>query len=79
MLAHSVHDEQILRRHLYANQHNAIENEWMTPQAAKAYCPPLSISQAARYPIVGATLQRKGGTARHDAVAWGSPQPVFVN
>ena len=24
-----------------------------------------------RYPVVGATLQRRGGTARHDAVAWG--------
>ncbi len=24
-----------------------------------------------RYPIVGAALQRRGGTARHDAVAWG--------
>ena len=25
----------------------------------------------ARYPILGATLQRRGGVARHDAVAWG--------
>ena len=25
----------------------------------------------ARYPIIGAALQRRGGTARHDAVAWG--------
>ena len=24
-----------------------------------------------RYPILGAALQRRGGTARHDAVAWG--------
>jgi sarcosine oxidase subunit beta len=24
-----------------------------------------------RYPILGGALQRKGGTARHDAVAWG--------
>ena len=25
----------------------------------------------ARYPMLGASLQRRGGTARHDAVAWG--------
>src|ERR1019366_2104744 len=24
-----------------------------------------------RYPVIGAALQRRGGTARHDAVAWG--------
>ena len=24
-----------------------------------------------RYPVLGAALQRRGGTARHDAVAWG--------
>ena len=24
-----------------------------------------------RYPVWGASLQRRGGTARHDAVAWG--------
>src|SRR5260370_14678270 len=24
-----------------------------------------------RYPILGGALQRRGGTARHDAVAWG--------
>ena len=25
----------------------------------------------ARYPVLGAALQRRGGVARHDAVAWG--------
>jgi sarcosine oxidase subunit beta len=50
---------------------NGIDNEWMTPEQAKAYCPPLDISASARYPINGAALQRRGGTARHDAVAWG--------
>ena len=28
-------------------------------------------SPNARYPILGASLQRRGGVARHDAVAWG--------
>jgi sarcosine oxidase, subunit beta len=35
------------------------------------FCPPLNISDDIRYPVLGAALQRRGGTARHDAVAWG--------
>ncbi|MDP3897188.1 MAG: sarcosine oxidase subunit beta [Mesorhizobium sp.] len=71
MLAHNVHDVQVLKRHVHANRLNGIDNEWMTPEQAKAFCPPLNIAKDARYPVVGATLQRRGGTARHDAVAWG--------
>jgi sarcosine oxidase, subunit beta len=71
MLAHSVHDEQIGKRHLHANRINGVDNEWITAEQAKDYCPPLNISASARYPVVGAALQRRGGVARHDAVAWG--------
>jgi len=71
MLAHNVHDVQVLKRHVHANRLNGIDNEYLTPEQAKAFCPPLNISQSARYPVMGATLQRRGGTARHDAVAWG--------
>ncbi|MBX3598001.1 MAG: sarcosine oxidase subunit beta [Rhizobiaceae bacterium] len=71
MLAHNVHDVQVLKRHVHANRLNGIDNEWLTPEEAKEFCPPLNISANARYPVVGATLQRRGGTARHDAVAWG--------
>jgi len=71
MLAHNVHDVQVFKRHIHANRLNGIDNEWLTPEQAKEYCPPLNISKDARYPVVGAALQRRGGTARHDAVAWG--------
>ena len=71
MLAHNVHDVQSLKRHIYANRLNGIDNEWLTPEEAKAFCPPLNISPDIRYPVVGAALQRRGGVARHDAVAWG--------
>ena len=71
MLAHNVHDVQVFKRHIHANRLNGVDNEWLTPEEAKAYCPPLNISKDARYPVVGAALQRRGGTARHDAVAWG--------
>ena len=71
MLAHNVHDVQVFKRHIHANRLNGVDNEWLTPEKAKAYCPPLNISREARYPVMGAALQRRGGTARHDAVAWG--------
>ncbi len=71
MLAHNVHDTQVLKRHIHANRLNGVDNEWLTPEQAKEFCPPLNISKQARYPVVGAALQRRGGTARHDAVAWG--------
>ena len=71
MLAHSVHDEQVFKRHVHANRLNGIDNEWLTPEQAKAFCPPLNIGTDVRYPVTGAALQRRGGTARHDAVAWG--------
>lgn len=71
MLAHSDHDRQGFQRHVHANRLNGVDNEWLSPEQAKAYCPPLDISASARYPVVGAALQRRGGVARHDAVAWG--------
>jgi sarcosine oxidase subunit beta len=71
MLAHNLHDIQSLKRHVYANRLNGVDNDWLTPAEAKAFCPPLNISSAIRYPVLGAALQRRGGTARHDAVAWG--------
>jgi sarcosine oxidase subunit beta len=71
MLAHNVHDVQSIKRHINANRLNGVDNEWLTPEQAKAYCPPLSIDPGARHPVLGAALQRRGGTARHDSVAWG--------
>jgi sarcosine oxidase, subunit beta len=71
MLAHNVHDVQVFKRHIHSNRLNGVDNEWLTPEEAKAFCPPLNISRDARYPVMGAALQRRGGTARHDAVAWG--------
>jgi sarcosine oxidase subunit beta len=71
MLAHTVHDIQVFKRHIHANRLNGIDNEWLSAEECKAFCPPLDISPTLRYPVVGGALQRRGGTARHDAVAWG--------
>ncbi|MBS0364662.1 MAG: sarcosine oxidase subunit beta family protein [Proteobacteria bacterium] len=70
MLAHTVHDVQVFRRHVFANRANGVQNEWLSPQQAQAFCPVLKITDI-RYPVLGGALQRGGGTARHDAVAWG--------
>jgi sarcosine oxidase, subunit beta len=70
MLAHTAHDAQVFKRHVHANHAAGVDNEWLTPAAARAFCPLLNIGDI-RYPVVGAALQRRGGTARHDAVAWG--------
>jgi sarcosine oxidase subunit beta len=71
MLAHNAHDVQSCKRHIYANRLNGVDNEWLTPEQAKEFCPPLNISRDLRYPVLGAALQRRGGVVRHDAVAWG--------
>jgi sarcosine oxidase subunit beta len=71
MLAHTVHDVQVSKRHVHANRCSGVDNEWLEPAQAKEFCPPLNIEDNIRYPVLGAALQRRGGTARHDAVAWG--------
>jgi len=71
MLAHTVHDEQVLKRHIHANRLAGIDNEWLSPREAQEFCPILNTDPALRYPVLGAALQRRGGVARHDAVAWG--------
>ena len=71
MLAHTVHDVQSFQRHIHSNRLNGVDNRWLSAAEAKAFCPPLNISPDARYPVLGAALQMRAGTARHDAVAWG--------
>ncbi len=70
-LAHNQHDLRELRRRVEAIRLNGIDSDFLTPAEIKAFCPILNTSPNARYPIVGASLQRRGGVARHDAVAWG--------
>src|SRR3954465_3323395 len=70
-LAHNEADIREGRRRVNANRLNGIDAEWLDAEAVKRFCPILNISPDARYPVLGATLQRRGGVARHDAVAWG--------
>jgi sarcosine oxidase subunit beta len=70
-LAHSEADIREGMRRVGANRLNGIDAEWLDRTAVKRFCPILSIAADARYPVLGGTLQRRGGVARHDAVAWG--------
>lgn len=50
---------------------NGIDAEWMTREDIARFVPHLDCSDNPRFPILGGLMQRRGGTARHDAVAWG--------
>ena len=69
-LAHNLADVRSSMRRLHANRLNGIDAEWLTPDQVKEFCPIVNLSPDIRYPVVGGTLQRRGGVARHDKVAW---------
>jgi len=70
-LAHNQHDLRELSRRISANRLNGIDSEFLTPAEVKSMVPLIDVSPGARYPVMGASVQRRGGVARHDAVAWG--------
>ena len=70
-LGHTLQDMRDIIRRSSANQLNGIDSEVLTPAQIKDLEPTINISQQARYPILGASFQPRGGVARHDAVAWG--------
>ena len=70
-LAHNEQDLRDLRRRVEANRLNGVDSLLLDPQGVKDWVPQIDISAGGRYPVLGASLQKRGGTARHDAVAWG--------
>ena len=70
-LAHSYADLDTYARRGNAMRLNGIDAELLMRDQVAAMVPPLDCSPGARYPIMGGLLQRRGGVARHDAVAWG--------
>ncbi len=52
-------------------RHLGADAELMDTAAIKRLIPAIDDSRSARFPIVGGLMQRRAGTARHDAVAWG--------
>jgi sarcosine oxidase subunit beta len=71
MLAHSRHDLDAMSRWANAMRMNGIAAELLTREQVGTLAPALDLSQRARLPVLGGFTQRRAGTARHDAVAWG--------
>jgi sarcosine oxidase subunit beta len=70
-LAHSRSDLDGMARWVTAMQLNGIDSELLDRDAVRRLVPTLKVGDDARYPVLGGFLQRRGGIARHDAVAWG--------
>jgi sarcosine oxidase subunit beta len=71
LLAHSRHDLDAMSRWANAMRMNGIAAEILTRDEVGALAPALDLSPHARLPVLGGFTQRRAGTARHDAVAWG--------
>ena len=70
-LAHSRHDLDSMARWVNAMHMNGVDAELLSREQVAEWLPLLDMSPDARYPVLGGFLQRRAGTARHDAVAWG--------
>ncbi len=70
MLAQTPHEVRGYRRTAEANALQGVDTEFISPARVKELCPIIHV-EGPRYPVLGALWQPRGGTARHDAVAWG--------
>ena len=70
-LVHSPAEVDAAMRRGNAMRLNGIDAQWMTRDQIARSIPNLDCSADARFPIHGGLLQPRGGTVRHDAVAWG--------
>ncbi len=50
---------------------NGVDAELLDLDGVRKLMPHLDFSKKTRFPVLGGLLQPRGGTARHDAVAWG--------
>ncbi len=70
-LVHSPADMDAAMRRGNAMRLNGIDAQFLTREEIARRIPNLDCSPQARFPILGGLLQPRGGTVRHDAVAWG--------
>jgi sarcosine oxidase subunit beta len=70
-LAHSDGQLEAYARRGNAMRLNGIDAVLLDRDQVREREPLLDTSGRARFPVVGGLLQPRGGTARHDAVAWG--------
>jgi len=71
VLGHDRHGMELLRRSVNAMRLNGVDADLLTEAQVRKKIPLLVKNSSARYPVLGGLNQPRGGTARHDAVAWG--------
>jgi methylglutamate dehydrogenase subunit A len=70
-LVHSPAEMDAAMRRGNAMRLNGIDAKFLRTDEIARWIPNLDCSPEARFPIHGGLLQPRGGTVRHDAVAWG--------
>jgi sarcosine oxidase subunit beta len=70
-LAHSDASLRTMRWRAEVNKVQGVDSEVIGPAEVKRLAPPVDVSAAARYPVLGALWHPPGGIIRHDAVVWG--------
>ena len=70
MLCQTEHELRSMKRTAHANRLSDIKTEMVDPYRVKDIVPIINI-KGPRFPVLGGLWQPRGGTARHDAVAWG--------
>ena len=71
MLCQTEHELRAMKRTSHANRLAGLDCRMISPSEVKEIAPIINIDAECRYPILGAYYQPRGGTGRHDAVAWG--------
>ena len=70
-LCHTLQDMRDIERRANANILQGVDVEVVDAKTLKERIPLLDCSRRARYPVMGASFQPRGGIAHHDAVARG--------
>ncbi len=75
MLCQTEHELRAMKRTYFANRIFGVDTEMVSPARMKEMIPIININ-GPRYPVLGGLWQPRGGTARHDAVAWGYARTI---
>ena len=71
MLCQTEHEFRAFKRTAHANRLAGLDCRMISTEEVKKIAPIINDDPRSRYPILGAYYQPRGGTGRHDAVAWG--------
>ena len=70
-LAHNDSSLRTMRWRAEVNKIQGVDSSVITPAEIQRLVPMMDVSEATRYPILGALYHPPGGIIRHDAVNWG--------